>query len=1106
MKPVDLAYLLMNKDAAGKLTPDTRTLLKHVKSLRDAIGIVEKENSVVPDNADLSFAKSKMALVYDASIVDTLFGLLTNSILYSSTLNLPEEQLPAPLAATPQLGYDPFKKLLTYTGILSAAVQTDLNNKADALTLADVTEITVQGDLDAFKTNFKQAINNIKAASDADIAALASSYPELKTVYDLVSAQPTPAQQATTLINNILPALMDKLKIVALQQTLASITKADPDIINALTSSALVIRSIGDNTEDILFDFASVASTEAFDANQTYDGYLDPLASDDYILFVKAPANTTVTLTINGTPVINGVMIDGSGEAQSALPVTLTAGTPVPLQLTLAGLPVGKSAELWWRTKGMAKSRVGAENFYVKSKVENIITSLVRLMNAARLQKLLKLTAAELVYFSSVNPETKDFLNDLPANKSISDANLQSLWKKIYLLAFFTLLKKETEQEENSWLQILQQPTVTTPQGKILLLDMNYWQQADVDAVLAKFGKTWNDISELSTLKKLVRAMQLVTTINFPAACIISWSVDNPDESLINTIKTAIRDRTDDAAWVDTLQSISDVMRNLQRDALVTYILHHQRPAPQIDTADKLYEYFLIDVQMDACMLTSRIVQATATIQQFIYRCLMNLEPEVSPSSINANQWTWMQRYRVWQANRKIFLYPENWLAPELRDGKSSFYQELEGQLLQADVTDELAEEAYLSYLKKLDDVARLEIVGMYLQENEQGNQNDDILHFFGRTIGSTRQYYYRRFEYGYWTPWEKVGLNIEGEHIFPIVWKSRLFVFWLNIIEKAQEGDREKDLESMRTGPWGSRVKKDVEINMCWGEYYKGKWTSPKSSDLRDPVVLKDLEKFDSQSILLYARKEKKDPKASEHLIFYLVYATAPFALKTITFTSKNAPPILGDFTLADPMTASVIFFNYGLFRSPYEGSNPSTLHATLLRMRSRELQVKVQQPELAATSTITETILTKSNNLFPGFRLLPMRHITENQYQAPFVYQDERSVFLAQPQEIVTTPLWIYDGFYDLGLTKKPDLKVKIPPMVEKPIVTKPPKKGIPDPIGPVVNPEPWQQLVTNFNENYKTVLPTAGGFQFDQGNFGPGGKIPSLNDLANAGNVNI
>jgi hypothetical protein len=27
-----------------------------------------------------------------------------------------------------------------------------------------------------------------------------------------------------------------------------------------------------------------------------------------------------------------------------------------------------------------------------------------------------------------------------------------------------------------------------------------------------------------------------------------------------------------------------------------------------------------------------------------------------------------MKNYRVWVANRKVFLYPENWLDPEIRD------------------------------------------------------------------------------------------------------------------------------------------------------------------------------------------------------------------------------------------------------------------------------------------------------------------------------------------------------------------------------------------------------------------------------------------------------
>ena len=30
-------------------------------------------------------------------------------------------------------------------------------------------------------------------------------------------------------------------------------------------------------------------------------------------------------------------------------------------------------------------------------------------------------------------------------------------------------------------------------------------------------------------------------------------------------------------------------------------------------------------------------------------------------------EWEWSKRYRVWDANRKIFLYPENWIEPESR-------------------------------------------------------------------------------------------------------------------------------------------------------------------------------------------------------------------------------------------------------------------------------------------------------------------------------------------------------------------------------------------------------------------------------------------------------
>lgn len=36
-------------------------------------------------------------------------------------------------------------------------------------------------------------------------------------------------------------------------------------------------------------------------------------------------------------------------------------------------------------------------------------------------------------------------------------------------------------------------------------------------------------------------------------------------------------------------------------------------------------------------------------------------------SAFHATPWEWMQNYQVWEANRNVFLYPENWLEPELQ-------------------------------------------------------------------------------------------------------------------------------------------------------------------------------------------------------------------------------------------------------------------------------------------------------------------------------------------------------------------------------------------------------------------------------------------------------
>src|SRR5713101_5661680 len=42
------------------------------------------------------------------------------------------------------------------------------------------------------------------------------------------------------------------------------------------------------------------------------------------------------------------------------------------------------------------------------------------------------------------------------------------------------------------------------------------------------------------------------------------------------------------------------------------------------------------------------------------------VKKEQPPLSKMSTQWEWHERYRVWDANRKIFVYPENWIEPDV--------------------------------------------------------------------------------------------------------------------------------------------------------------------------------------------------------------------------------------------------------------------------------------------------------------------------------------------------------------------------------------------------------------------------------------------------------
>lgn len=239
-------------------------------------------------------------------------------------------------------------------------------------------------------------------------------------------------------------------------------------------------------------------------------------------------------------------------------------------------------------------------------------------------------------------------------------------------------------------------------------------------------------------------------------------------------------------------------------------------------------------------------------MQLFVQRCFLGLEDKygVKNDVLDRDRWDWMQRYRVWEANRKVFLYPENWIEPPLRDDKSPFYKELESELLQKDINTQTVQDALKSYLFKVDEVANLKVVGLFL--DTEGSK----LHIFSRTRNAPYFFYYRYFDTQEknWYSWEKVQVDIpsydqeeidkdgnstgkileNGTYLIPVVWDKRLLIFFPQFSKKTSPNSttmKQSFQATANSTPNASKPIEYWEIKMAWSEYRNGKWTQKQLS-----------------------------------------------------------------------------------------------------------------------------------------------------------------------------------------------------------------------------------------------------------------------------------
>jgi peptidoglycan hydrolase-like protein with peptidoglycan-binding domain len=324
-------------------------------------------------------------------------------------------------------------------------------------------------------------------------------------------------------------------------------------------------------------------------------------------------------------------------------------------------------------------------------------------------------------------------------------------------------------------------------------------------------------------------------------------------------VRQAAKSKYEQPVWLTTVAPLQDRLRERKRDGLVAFLLEHslrtQSPTVTVGGVEyanprywrepeDLLRYFLVDVEMSSCQPTSRIKQAIGSVQMFVQRCFLNLEkPDVVVTSAERadqvsldswRQWRWMKSYRMWEANRKIFLYPENWIEPELRDDKSPFFVELENELMQGEITSENCEAALRHYVEKVHEVANLQVVGVYHEVDDDSPYDNlppaiNVLHVVGRTRTEPAIYYYRRFDLnvGVWSPCEKIDLDITGEHVVPVVYNRALHLFWLVIAEKPQKVSRQPAAQATKETQEAPQPPEQLEIKLAWSVRRGQGWSS---------------------------------------------------------------------------------------------------------------------------------------------------------------------------------------------------------------------------------------------------------------------------------------
>jgi hypothetical protein len=328
------------------------------------------------------------------------------------------------------------------------------------------------------------------------------------------------------------------------------------------------------------------------------------------------------------------------------------------------------------------------------------------------------------------------------------------------------------------------------------------WPAAQIDQLIALFwpGNTrspppWQTVAGLDLLQ---RVFSLCATLGLDAQALLQlaqlsslplldagglvpahWAQWN--ERAQATLGAVASRHAD--SYQQVYPKIESALVTAQRDALLGYTVWLLDAAGlPVHDATGLFDYFLVDVEMDGTDRTSWGAQAIQSVQLYLQRARLQQEPGITQIPVPTVWWTWLSEYRVWEANRRIFVYPENYADPELLGNSSPIFRSFAEDLRQNEIDDSTVAAAYTRYFDQFTVAASLAQVSALRERSADlhDGRPRDTLFMIGRSLTEPYGYQLRAFvDSRRWTPWQPIDLSIAASSVAAAYAFGRLLVFW---------------------------------------------------------------------------------------------------------------------------------------------------------------------------------------------------------------------------------------------------------------------------------------------------------------------------------------